>query len=154
MSRAWRLAHPAEETTCRRAYRIRHSEAIRAYRLIHAEEIRAYSLVYSAQHRIELSAYARDYRKQHPDKVLDHNHRRRAAKRASLVEHVSRAEVFARDGGRCHVCHKSVDPKHWHLDHLIPLSLGGLHSYQNVAVAHPVCNMRRNSTGPAQLRLF
>jgi len=31
---------------------------------------------------------------------------------------------------------------------------GGEHSYRNVAVAHPACNLGRGSTGPAQLRMI
>jgi 5-methylcytosine-specific restriction endonuclease McrA len=40
---------------------------------------------------------------------------------------------------------KKVDPANWHLDHVVPLSRGGEHSYANVQVAHPFCNL---SKGP------
>jgi hypothetical protein len=80
--------------------------------------------------------------------------KRRAQKLSAFVESFTRREIYERDGGRCHICGKKVDPNNWHLDHLIPLSLGGEHSKRNVAVAHPYCNLRRNNRGPAQLRIL
>lgn len=90
-----------------------------------------------------------------PDRTREHNAQRRARKRnAPRVEVVDRAAIWERDGGKCHLCHKPCDPKDWHLDHVMPLSRGGEHAPENVAVAHPVCNMRRYNSGPAQLRLM
>lgn len=77
----------------------------------------------------------------------------RARRAAVSVEDVDRAVVWARDGGRCHICGKLCDPDRWHLDHLVPLSVGGEHSYRNVAVSHPSCNIRRGVRGAAQMRL-
>ena len=48
--------------------------------------------------------------------------------------------MFKRDKGRCGICRKKVDPADWHLDHIVPLSRGGEHSYANVQVTHPFCN--------------
>lgn len=58
-----------------------------------------------------------------------------------------------RDGWRCHLCGKRVTRKTWSVDHLIPLSHGGSHTYVNVALAHQRCNSLRRDTGMAQLRL-
>lgn len=138
-NRAWYLANREEKAAYARAWYLATREEIAAYRLAHHEE---------------RAAYSRAWQRANPDKCRDKKVRRRAHKMAVYVEPVSRTVVFQSDGGRCHVCHKKVDPKTWHLDHLIPLSLGGEHSYRNVAVACPKCNLRRGNTGPAQLRLI
>lgn len=62
-------------------------------------------------------------------------------------------KIAARDGWRCHICTRKVTRKDWSLDHLIPLSCGGDHTYANVALAHHRCNTLRGATGHAQLRL-
>lgn len=51
--------------------------------------------------------------------------------------------VFERDGGMCHICLIGADPNDWHLDHIVPVSRGGLDRYDNVAVSHPFCNLSK-----------
>lgn len=70
---------------------------------------------------------------------------RRARKRDALVEVVHRSVVWERDEGVCHICQHPADESNWHLEHVIPLAQGGEHSYGNVAVSHPKCNLRKGS---------
>jgi len=81
--------------------------------------------------------------------------KRRAYKLASPgVEHVRLTVVAVRDGWQCHLCGRAVKRKDASMDHLIPLSKGGAHTYQNVALAHRRCNSQRGAGRlPAQLRL-
>jgi 5-methylcytosine-specific restriction endonuclease McrA len=69
--------------------------------------------------------------------------KRRARQRAAYVEHVAPAVVWERDEGICQLCGEPAEPNDWHLDHIVPLARGGEHSYQNVQVAHPLCNWRK-----------
>ena len=76
--------------------------------------------------------------------------RRRARLSAALVEQVDRAVVFERDDWTCHLCGGAIDPtlsgRHrWGptIDHVVPLSRGGLHCYANVRAAHLRCNASR-----------
>lgn len=48
----------------------------------------------------------------------------------------------------CYHCHNSLDyntPKATHLDHLIPLSKGGLHVLSNVVWSCASCNLKKNN---------
>ena len=69
--------------------------------------------------------------------------RRRALKRDAFVEHVDPFVVFDRDDGRCGLCNELVPRDRFDVDHVIPLALGGEHSYENVRLAHVSCNRRR-----------
>ena len=110
---------------------------------------------YRETHKDKKAAYrVAAWQKANPDKCRDINARRRALKRGATVDPVSRAVVFERDRGICHLCGKRVDPKDWHLDHIVPLSQGGEHRYKNVAVSHPTCNMRKHNKIRGQFRLF
>ena len=88
-------------------------------------------------------------REKHPrdsEKMSMYSLRRRAAKRGLAEgEHelIDRARVYDTDRGICHLCLRAVDPSDWHMDHIIPLSRGGVHLYENVAVSHPVCNRKK-----------
>lgn len=70
-------------------------------------------------------------------------------------------EIGNRDGWRCDLCRKTVDrwleypdPLSPSLDHIVPLSLGGIHDPSNVRVTHLRCNIKRgNRVGGEQLPL-
>lgn len=58
--------------------------------------------------------------------------------------------VFERDEWICNICKELIDRRlrgnSWMratLDHIIPLSKGGAHTYDNVAAAHWLCNMKK-----------
>lgn len=100
----------------------------------------------------ERVAYALD-----PDRFSRRSHKRRARMKKQYVDDVQPRVVFERDKWKCHICGGKTrkrprfkrDPEMASLDHLVPLSLGGEHSYANTACSHLVCNLRKHtkSTG-------
>jgi len=81
---------------------------------------------------------------------------RRARAKAAGWERISRQAIIERDGLRCGVCRKPIDPtnKTWHkrlsLDHIVPISQGGGHTFSNLRLAHLGCNVRRGRVKHAQ----
>lgn len=87
----------------------------------------------------------------------------RALKIGVTVEDFSPIEIFKRDNYICQSCgiktrpefKNQYHPKKPHLDHIIPLSLGGKHSKKNVQCLCAHCNLTKSNTGTGdQLRLF
>lgn len=83
-------------------------------------------------------------------------HLRRARKKGAGSENVVPLEVFDRDGWVCGVCGESVDrslvypdPGSASLDHVVPLSRGGAHTYENTQLAHLFCNVSKGDSLPA-----
>ncbi len=72
---------------------------------------------------------------------------RRARKLKQFVEDVDPLEVYARREGICGICRRKIAGD-FHVDHIISLSRGGLHSYQNAQPAHPRCNERKRDRLP------
>jgi 5-methylcytosine-specific restriction endonuclease McrA len=60
---------------------------------------------------------------------------------------LTRKAVFARDGGRCVYCNAAATS----LDHVIPKSRGGAHSWDNVVSACGRCNHVKADRGIAEL---
>ncbi|TGT78002.1 HNH endonuclease [Mesorhizobium sp. M2E.F.Ca.ET.166.01.1.1] len=88
-------------------------------------------------------------------------HRRRAVKRAVTYEAFEVEEIYERDGWRCGICSKPVNPKlkypHYmsaSLDHIVPLSKGGAHVRSNAQCSHWICNSRKTDGPGGQLLLF
>jgi 5-methylcytosine-specific restriction endonuclease McrA len=81
--------------------------------------------------------------------------RRVALKQAPFIETVLIDVLYLRDRGICQLCYKRCSKKAATVDHVIPLSLGGAHSYQNTVLAHHSCNSKKsNRLIPQQQRLF
>lgn len=60
---------------------------------------------------------------------------------------LTRRAVFARDGGRCQYCSAPATS----LDHVVPRSRGGAHSWENVVSACGRCNHIKADRGVAEL---
>lgn len=95
-----------------------------------------------ARHRDRL-ANDPEYKERHRSHQLRGVAKRRGA--LGKFESISRAKVYARDKGVCHLCGQLAPAKSWHLDHIIPLAAGGPHSMDNVAVSHATCNIRKGA---------
>ena len=52
---------------------------------------------------------------------------------------LSRRAVFARDGHRCQYCNRGAE----NIDHVVPRSRGGTHSWDNVVASCRTCNARK-----------
>lgn len=76
--------------------------------------------------------------------------RQRRLATSQIVEEIVDYEVFERDGWICQICGESVDlVLRWpdrmsaSIDHIIPITKGGIHSNENVQLAHLSCNSRK-----------
>lgn len=81
--------------------------------------------------------------------------------RANIVaEKFSAHEIFERDRWRCQICKRKVDrlrgqfdERYPHLDHVIPLAIGGAHTKANTQTLCRGCNMAKGATIPSQTQL-
>lgn len=86
----------------------------------------------------------------------------RARLRVAKVENVDPTKVFERDGWRCQLCgiktprklRGTIEPNAPELDHIMPVSLGGEHSYANTHCACRECNIAKGATPKGQMLLF
>jgi len=174
--RRMRVEKKEQISAWRRARYLKHREAIleqcrgsrnrrldkvraynRSYYLLHRKECREQSRKYYIKNSDKVKARVATYRLANYDKARATSDRVQARRRARMTggtfENIDRNLVFKRDGGRCHLCGKRVE-KAWHLDHIIPIALGGAHEYRNVAVACVHCNLSKNRKALGQLLLI
>lgn len=71
----------------------------------------------------------------------------RAAGLGGRIEEFDVLAVFERDGWLCRVCGGRVPPRITYdgplspsIDHIVPVSAGGDHTYENTALTHQSCN--------------
>lgn len=99
----------------------------------------------------------KEYYLRYPHKKL-HNNRARARKRGIPSQYYTRQQIFDRDGHNCYICDNPIDMNvthiqgqpGWelypHVDHVVPLALGGHDVLANVKIAHAICNMRKGTS--------
>ena len=161
---AYRKVNRDKRNAQRRAWGERNAEMVLAYQKAwydkNIEQIKAYSKsYYAANTEIEklksaewrrnnpekFKEQGRSYRQNNPEKIYAKNARRRALKKGATVEKVDRREVYLRDKGICGICGCPVSLEEVTLDHIIPLSKGGEHSYRNIQLAHLSCNSAKGA---------
>lgn len=90
------------------------------------------------------------------------NARSRARKYGVQYQYVNPLKVFIRDGWKCQICRKKLKSNDRgklidiapELDHIIPLSKGGVHSYLNTQCACRRCNRNKGNDERGQTLLF
>lgn len=88
------------------------------------------------------------------EKRRSEKHAREAKLRGVERETVLLSVLIERDGARCQICGRTQGADEWTVDHVLPVSRGGAHTYVNCRLAHRSCNTRRGNRGAAQLRMM
>jgi 5-methylcytosine-specific restriction endonuclease McrA len=156
-------ADPEARREYTRQYNLLHPERMARYRLDNAEALRQHKAEYDR--RPENAERIRQYNRDHYERNkstddykarrLTINTRRRIQKLgggAGVVDTIEIAKLVERDGWTCKLCGRAINPLLTHgdlgyrtVDHVIPLALGGEHSYANTQLAHMRCNMSKGS---------
>lgn len=115
------------------------------YRNINSERVKKYQRRWTKENPLLCRARERRYRKSHPEVGKQHCHKRKAMMRDARVERVDYRNIIIRDKSICHICAKKIPKPKMSFDHIVPLSKGGAHSYNNIACAHLRCNLEKGS---------
>lgn len=168
------LTHGRPDGRCKECARAAVREYRSANREIVLERQRAYSKEYRTSHPDRVRARQERYLATNPERVRGlrraisrryytrHRDERIALaavrtariRNAVVRERVKVKALAARDRDICGLCGKRVAWRDRSIDHIIPVSLGGDHSYANTHLAHKRCNFSRGNRGPAQLLLI
>ena len=85
---------------------------------------------------------------------------RRTKMKAAIVDRdITLQRVCSKDGCKCYLCGNSIDWEDYHIingkkfagkyypsiDHIVPLTRGGLHQWENVRLAHFSCNASKGA---------
>lgn len=117
-----------------------------------AEDQRAKALDWYRSNRSRAAETNARWYRENVDKSRAKTQSRRAVSRGVHADRISPREVYDRDEWFCGICGESIDsslsyphPKSVSLDHVVPISKGGAHTFDNVRAAHWLCNTRRGA---------
>jgi 5-methylcytosine-specific restriction endonuclease McrA len=135
-------------------YRAANPEYIKARRAAHyaanAEREKALSRLWHEANAEKAAAISRDWRRANYGKVLAYARTRRARHRGAEGSHTAEdiAALFAKQRGTCAVCKCKLTK--YHIDHVIPLVLGGSNYITNIQLLCPTCNTSKGAKHPIQ----
>ncbi len=103
----------------------------------------------------------RKYYLSHKEERANTSRKHRALKYGAGHESYKRNDIFERDNWVCAICGmkinrqlKGLHPRSKSIDHIVPLSKGGIDAPINVQAAHLRCNISKNAGDGGQLRLI
>lgn len=146
---ARRVHQTAEQKQNQRAYmadwRKKNKEKILFYRS--KDRLQKYSRTWYEKHKEEIKQKVSSYRKKNVHKVRALNQYRRGLQRSGKLSQNIIEFLFAKQRGLCVCCRQKLG-QDFHLDHIIPLSLGGKNVDGNVQLLRSKCNLQKNAKHP------
>lgn len=111
---------------------------------------REYDRAYRARTAEKQAEWSREWALKNPEKVRAIQHNYKARRRTSEACGASSKEICAWSESQTKVCYwcgiKCAES--YHIDHYHPLSRGGKHEIENLVIACPTCNVRKNAKDP------
>lgn len=117
----------------------------RAYYAANRDRQREVMREWYQQNKDRAHELSQRWRAANPDRKRDMEMDRRARVGGYLDETVDRLVVLERGQGICGICEQPVDPNKFDVDHILAISNGGRHNYENCQPAHPACNQGKRN---------
>jgi len=142
-SRKFRKANAGHVAVYNREWRKVNAEAISKYRKENAEAIAKYQRKYAEDNAKHLAEYRRDYRNT-PEGRAKKNaaEQAREARKLAQTPWMSAAEYAEVEAM---YLYNAVMPGTWHVDHIQPISKGGLHHPSNLQLMRGEENVRKHA---------
>lgn len=140
------------QSSCRECKRIR-SKNTQSWK---REDQKQRMANYYQENKEARKAYNAAYGKANPDVKKQSRQKRRALEQGCInVEVIYVGKLYERDQGICQICRQEAS---WFaeplyrpsVDHIIPLSKGGTHTWDNIQLAHVLCNTRKHAKLPEE----
>lgn len=114
------------------------------------ERARINSLSYRRKYPDRGKAQSDAYYAAHKDDVLENSRNRRARKAGNGGEHTKEdiELLWQLQRGKCVFCLKPLKRGAFHIDHHLPLALGGSNDRGNLRLLHKKCNLEKAATHP------
>jgi 5-methylcytosine-specific restriction endonuclease McrA len=150
---------PRDRKAYMAAYNAANADRNAAYRKANTGQKKAYMAAYRKANADRNAAYRKAnadrnaaYRKSRPPRInLVHARNHRSRKQAAEGRHTAAdiQRIYDAQGGRCACCREKVGKK-YHVDHIVPLKLGGSNWPSNLQIACASCNCRKKDRDPIE----
>lgn len=122
------------------------------YNKNNAERMAAAKLEWQRNNREKVRGYAKASYEKNKDKHRERMRRQELAKRARIklvggkLSNGIGDRLIALQRGKCAICECRIVK--YHMDHIMPIALGGMNIDENIQLLCPTCNLRKNAKHP------
>jgi 5-methylcytosine-specific restriction endonuclease McrA len=148
-----RAANPEKEKASNAKYYAKNSVAVKAsvaaWAAANPEKVKAYGEKWISRNKNKVRANTASWRAANPDKSRVHVQNRRALERINggkLSKNIV-AKLINLQRGKCPCCGLPLG-KNFHVDHIIPIALGGSNTDNNVQLLRQRCNNQKHMKHP------
>lgn len=120
----------------------------KAYRIQHAERLAERSREWLKNNKERAAERQKKYYAENPEVYADARSVRRSRQSGGRLTRGIFTMLLEEQGNQCPGCLVKIDRGSSHLDHFMPLSLGGKHEDSNVQLLCASCNLRKHATHP------
>jgi 5-methylcytosine-specific restriction endonuclease McrA len=150
-TKAWAIAHPDRIKALNVSYRAEHKDTMLAQdRARHAKNRdlrRRQSKAWREANKKRFVASVSAWQKAHPEYMREHYAKRAGRKQGGSLPKGTIQILLRRQNGLCPCCNKPLGSD-YHLDHIMPLALGGAHAVWNVQILRAQCNVEKGAMHP------
>lgn len=120
------------------------------WRAANPDKVREQKSKYYEDNREKLREYAAKWHAENPEKSRIQSLNRRARKRAGggKLSQGLAERLFELQRGKCACCKQPLGDD-YHLDHIMPLALGGSNTDDNIQLLRSTCNQQKKAKHPA-----
>jgi 5-methylcytosine-specific restriction endonuclease McrA len=153
----------ASTCVCVTCQRQNNAAYLPAYASARSDDLKAYMNSYYRSRRDEFVQRAREWKKANPEKARASNaasvkrnidavrartrNRRAALRTAGSHSAADVRAIYSKQKGKCAYCRRSVG-RSYHVDHVMPIKLGGENYRTNLQITCPECNVRKGASHP------
>ena len=149
----WNKANPEKAKECTSAWVAKNYErknaSRKAWNNANPERIKAKRAIYRKEHSSKIKETKDAWHAANPGAAKIHNQNRRARQRNSggqLSSGLSK-RLFKLQKGKCACCGLPLGEK-YHMDHIMPLALGGTNTDDNIQLLRSICNSEKHAKHP------
>ena len=138
LNRAWQIANPEKHTARNRVWQI-----------ANPERMRAYNRTWKIANPEKRKACERTWKIANHEKrrIYWHNRRARKLSNGGILSKDLSDKLFKQQKGKCACCYEPLG-SNYHLDHIMPLALGGKNEDWNIQLLRAECNSRKGAKHP------
>lgn len=166
VEKALRAKNPGRNALSNKRYREANAEKVKAYSAKKYAKNPAKARLYKSIWKLAHPGYQAEYRLKNKErrriaaklwsennpgvvKIAAQNRRARLLNCGGVLSRNLRVKLFKLQKGKCPCCRKPLGPD-CHLDHIVPLFLGGSNTDDNIQLLRASCNFQKNKRHPVE----
>jgi 5-methylcytosine-specific restriction endonuclease McrA len=141
------------QAKAREYYSLNKSERVQYasnYRVEKADTFTTTQKKYRDENKERRNAFRREYTKKFPEKMLNYNRKRMNRIGSDRLSDGLTSLLMLEQGGKCAGCVIDLNKVNVHLDHFMPIKLGGRNIDENIQLLCKPCNQSKSAKHPTK----